>query len=325
MSANDTIMIPLSKVENDPRDGGLRPPMVDTEGFARIKNSMQQYGLLHAITVRHDKEAGKFYLIDGHQRTECARQLGWDQIAANVRTIEAEDIPVLQIVANLAKVETSKMQYAKALQRIITGPKFQGCSKQQIMAALGLKETESWFNDQLRLNNLIDDIQKMVDGGLIKASNAYYLAKLPEEEQIDFVDFAKEDLTPIFMDRINTRLAELKAAAKGQKVEDQDPLKLAKGRTLGDHKKKYETLEQDFANCQDPERKLILTGMLGYAQWSLSIDEETLARKKAEREAQEAKRQEKANARKAVLDSVRDQIKGLNPSDIKEVVVQTIK
>jgi ParB family chromosome partitioning protein len=100
------------------------------------------------------------------------------------------------------KIETKPVEYSKAILKIIEGNPL--LSREEL--ATSLAKTSSWLSERLGLLKLTEEIGKLVDSGEIKLSNAYALAKLPPEEQSDFVDRALTMPPQQFTPTVNARV-----------------------------------------------------------------------------------------------------------------------
>lgn len=117
-----------------------------------------------------------------------------------------------QIIANIHKIETKPVEYTAHLKRILE------INPTMTMLELAdmVKQSITWLNNRFNLLKLIPAIKEKVDGGAINVTNAYQLAKLPADEQINFVDSAVSMPPGEFAGVVNARVKEIRAArAKG--------------------------------------------------------------------------------------------------------------
>jgi hypothetical protein len=77
-----------------------------------------------------------------------------------------------------------------------------------------LAKSLTWVSERLGLVKLTDEIAKLVDANTINLSNAYALAKLPEEEQANFVDRAITMTPQEFVPQVNNRVKEIREAKR---------------------------------------------------------------------------------------------------------------
>lgn len=279
-------------------DSDLRNVNLEHPSYQQIVKTLNEgYPILNPINVIPDPEnPGKYLLVDGKHRLTAAKQSERylkdynKTIPAQVLDMVADDIHFAQIIGNMAKVETSQVQYARQLRRILAHPKYTGMSLAEVCSRLGLKESLSSIRNLLKLGELLPEAEQAVEEGKINLSYAYVLAELPMEEQLHFMERATST-DPNFIADVQRRKAELKAIAKGENPEKIDPLKLAKTRKLGDIKEKFEAVENDIATAPDEMSKQWRMGYYTALSWVMQIDEETKAAKQAEKDRKQAERE----------------------------------
>lgn len=209
--------IPLKNIRENPV--ALRQVNKTSQEYKEIVDSMRVEGVTTPISVRPmtDPDTGETYysLIDGLHRKTCAAEAGLTEIPAYIRSASDQQVLYLQIISNLQKVETPKAAYAKQLLQILSHDNT--LTVATLAAKLGKSIT--WLNDMLSLTKLDKGIQTLVDEGTITASNAFVLAKLPVEEQPNFVERAQTLTPPAFADVVQKRKTEInKARRRGEEV-----------------------------------------------------------------------------------------------------------
>lgn len=301
-------LIPVDNIVSDPKHGGLREVQKEHERFPMLVESIANLGVLNPISVRYNETLGKYTVIDGHQRLAASQEAGLKEVPSQIFEVEDDDTMVMQIVGNLARIETKPVQYAKQLQRIIMMPRYQTYSRQELASQLGLNKSLAWLNNQLSLTDLIPENQKLVEEGLIPISNAYWLAKLPADEQIAFVEAAQNDDTGTFSTKVHSRQQELKAIKKGLSPEAIDPLASARGRKLGEIKKKYEEITAELSRKPDDPF------LLGYYQgvaWAMQMDKATVEAKEAEKQAAKKAHEDKMKQRREEMKALQEKVQKL--------------
>lgn len=207
--------IPLKSVRENPV--ALRPVNKQTEEYNELVDSVRVHGILNPILVRpmKDEETGETYysLIDGLHRRTAAADAGLTEVPAQIK--DADDALVLyqQVVANLMKTETLHAQYARQLVLILSN------DPTMTLATLAsrLGKSVTWVIDRLSLTKLDKPLQELVDKGDLNLSNAFALAKLPVEEQTNFLDRALTMTPQEFSGVVQNRKKELdKAKRRGE-------------------------------------------------------------------------------------------------------------
>lgn len=234
--------IPLDQIRANPI--ALRDVNRKSEEFQELMNSIRSMGIISAISVREKpgEDGKKFELIDGLQRFTSAQEAGTGIVEKNPQTglmegkmidngtngkigvvpaivLERDDAEALltQIVGNVQRVEMKPAQYAAGLRRLL------GYHATWTMAELAAKLNKSpaWVDKQLSLNKLHDSIKPLVDEGKISVTNAIVLAKLPQEEQLQWMDRAQTDSAEKFGTEALERVKQIREAnRRGEDAED---------------------------------------------------------------------------------------------------------
>lgn len=268
----------------------LRGVDTQSESFLQLCESLRLHGVLNSIVVRELKDAeGKtvYGLVDGLQRWSAAKAIGLEFIPANIRNMNEADVLEAQTIANVHVIETKHAEYANALLRIIAqNPMLTLRELAQRMA-----KSVQWIEKRLSLVKLDENVQKLVDEGKIKLQNAYALARLPVEEQVNFVDRAMVDEPKEFVPVAVARAKEL-ASAKRQgrdpaKADFQPVESLKKMSVIKEAAKDSKTAA---AICEKNDCKTAIDGFLAAMRWVLNVDVDGLAAQKQKYEEREAKK-----------------------------------
>lgn len=311
--ASDVQMIPLGSIVTSKI--ALRPAQEQSEQFLMLVDSIRKRGVLQSVLVREVKLPGgviQYGLIDGLQRYTAATQAGVEHIPARVVSADDGEVLELQIIANMNRVDTKPAQLAGHFVRML------GRNPLWTLDDLAnrVSQSKKWVEDRLSLNKLLPEIQTMVDDGKIKLSNAYVLAKLDKEEQVNFVADAQSQEPKEFIPRVKQRQKELaeakRAGTKAGKAEFQ-PVQTP--RKLGELKSAYAAyvegksceLHTILADITDPVEAAKMT-----LAWCLTYDpasqqrqrEDNASRVAAAKEA--AERRKKEREQKKQEDAARD-------------------
>lgn len=209
----------LDQIRANP--AALREANKNSEQFHELVGSVRDQGVQLPILVRRKSgpDNKEFELVDGLQRFTAASEVGTGIVGEMglipVRVVEKDDADALlaQVVGNAHKIETKPAEYAKALMRIIG---YQPTMTEAEMAAK-LNKSPAWISKQLSLLDLIDPIKPLVNEGKITLANAYVLAKLPPDEQPNWVERAQTESPQVFTGAATARAKEIKDAnRKGQ-------------------------------------------------------------------------------------------------------------
>ena len=286
----------------------LRTVDRESESYIGLIASIKQQGFMGAITVRsrEDTETGETYyeLVDGLHRYSAAKDAGLSDIPANIVTMDSDSVMEAQILANIHKIETKPMDYTNQLKRIL--------SRNPLMteAVLAQKVAKSpqWISQRLGLTKITNPkIVEMVNEGIIVLSNAYALAKLPDEEQLDFLERAQSLSPEEFIPACNERVKELrKAQREGRSSGEAEFIAQPHLQKMKDIKEALESGDVAKTLCSSlnsPEE-----GFAMALKYALNIDPESIKVQEAdfdERKAAKAEREKKRTAEKAAKKEVK--------------------
>lgn len=213
--------IPLNKIRENAT--ALRTVVnKETPEYQEGLDSVKKRGIMNPILVREitDPTTGeKLYgLIDGLHRFNWSMDAGMADIPAQIGSLEDAEILEAQILANVHKIETKPVQYTKALLNIL------GSNPALTITELAarLSRGPQWLNERLGLLKLTVEIQKAVDEDRITLTNAYALAKLPEDRQRDMVDEAMSKSPAEFVAKVNAIKKELDQAKRQGRAAETD-------------------------------------------------------------------------------------------------------
>lgn len=204
--------IKLAQIRENP--DALRGVNRTSEQYLQLVDSVKSRGVLNAINVRELKDATSgevFYgIVDGLHRYTASLDAGKETIPAQVMAMNAAEALEAQIIGNIHKIETKPVEYSKALQRLL------GQNPTMTFSDLAQKlyKSNTWLKERLGLTKLSAKIGELVDSGKINLSNAYVLAKLPEEEQASFQDRAMQMNPSEFGGTVQARKKELDTARR---------------------------------------------------------------------------------------------------------------
>lgn len=252
-------------------------------------------GPLSAISVREfeDTETGETYysLIDGLQRLTATRDAGLPTIAATIMPVDDFNTLIMQVIANTSRVETKPAEYSKQLQLILQANPTM--SSMDLAGKLG--KTTEWIKQRLGLVNLVAEAARLVDAGNINLTNAYALAKLPPEEQGEYVEQAQSATISDFNNVVVQRLSAIKEAKK--KGGSSDVVTVFKHKPylhkIGEVVEEAETCA--FGNATIAAQRLVSAedGWKAALLWASMSDPDSVAKAKAKWDAEEAIRAEK--------------------------------
>lgn len=262
--------------------------------YAELVDSVRKRGIMNAILVREIKDpvtGGKLYgLIDGLHRFNAAMDAGLDEIPASIGSLEEGDLLEAQMLANVHKIETKAAEYSKALVKVL------GSNPALTVTELAgrLSKSPKWLQDRLGLVKLTDKIQALVNENKLVLVNAYALSKLPPEKQEELLNQAIAKSPAEFVgqaDNVRRELAKAKregrpAVAAFAPVERQQKLGLIKAeRTIAnDNPAESAVMKAARANGVTTIEEAVAYTL----NWVLHLDPVSIAKDKAEFDAEKA-------------------------------------
>jgi len=278
-----------------PNAVALRAVNPESESYLGLVESIREKGFFGAITVRErvDGETGEKYLelVDGLHRFSAAQDVGIAEINVDITDFDDDQVLEAQILGNIQRVETKPVEYTRQMLRILA----RNPLMTEAELAKKLAKSITWVQQRLSLTKIADEkIQGLVDEGKIALINAYQLAKLPVEEQADFLDRAITESPETFVPAVKKRVKELKEAARQGKdaaeatfepVAHMQKMKDIKG-ALDDGKLIPALIKKN--KVTDPVKAATLA-----VQWVLHLDPDSIAAQKADFEAKKLAKEEK--------------------------------
>lgn len=285
-----------------PNPVALRAVDRESEKYIQLRDSVADasIGLLNPINVRQrdedvDGEVVTYYeIIDGLHRYTACLEVGYEELPVYIKDLAETEVLLAQIVGNAMKIETKPVQYTKALQRII------GANPTWTMNDLAdrVHRSPQWLHQRFGLLKLDPAVQELVDDDRITVSNAVVMAKLPHEEQLNFVDSAMTMGTAEFGPLVQTRVKEIKDAEKAGKPADAAVFTASarprKKSELEDELNGRRVLCQLVSVCDTKEEA-------AYAalEWALQLDPASVATAQAKYDERKLRLEEEKTRRKA--------------------------
>ena len=295
--------VPLSLIVES--EVALRGVDKKSEDYLQLSQSVRANGVLEPILVREVKDPSgvlRYGLINGLQRYTASKDAGHTDIPAHIVDIDEADLMQAQIITNLHRVETKPAQYSVQLRRLI--------SQNPLLTMRELANTLSvstkWLDDRLSLVKLHKNIQKLVDNDELKLANAYALAKLPVDEQLEFVDRALTEKSVEFTGIVAQRVKEIRDAKKqGREPRDQTFQPVERVQSLGDIKTERASKAVMETILKEVKAESAADGWSAAIDWVLRMDPLSVQQQKAtyeqklqEREANRVKAKEERERKK---------------------------
>lgn len=170
--------IPLSEIYGNPNQPRRR---FDDDGLAELAKSIEMNGLVQPITVRPDG-AGRYMIIAGERRFRAHKLLAdegkLDAILCRISEVDDAQLAVDAIIENDQRVDVTLMEQARSYDRMTT---VFGYTVEALAEKLG--KPVSRVQHRLRLLNLTEECQHLLERGQLYETQAYYLAGLSHRGQ----------------------------------------------------------------------------------------------------------------------------------------------
>lgn len=210
------------KSVREAQGGGLREVDQASEKWAEFVSNVRAHGVMKPILVHEktDPDTGeKIYgLSDGLHRLTAAKAVGLDTIPAHIVPLEEADVLETQLMLNFHTIQTKPIEYSKGIVRML------GLNPTMSMTNLAEKinVSEGFIKQRLSLLKLKDEYQILVQEDKINLTNAYALAKLSHEEQVNFADRAQTESPDTFVQVVNERVKAIRdAKRKGNEAQSE--------------------------------------------------------------------------------------------------------
>ena len=162
----------LSKIK--PNKGQPRKTFKPEE-LAELTDSIKKNGVLQPILVRK-KDSG-YEIVAGERRYQAAKAAGLSEVPVIIREISDEDVFKLALIENLQRSDLTPLEEARGYRRLI---KDKGLTQEELAQALS--KSRSAIANTLRLLDLPDEVQELVENGKLTAGHARAILAVPSEE-----------------------------------------------------------------------------------------------------------------------------------------------
>jgi ParB family chromosome partitioning protein len=165
-------MVSVDEISPNPAQPRTR---FDDETLEELAASLKEVGVLQPIVVTRG-ESG-YVLIAGERRWRAARRAGLRVIPAVLRGSAGDSTLVEALVENVQRQDLTPLEEAHAYQQLLEN---YGMNQEQVASRVG--KSRPTISNTLRLLQLPDDVQEMVDGGELSAGHARALVGLEDEK-----------------------------------------------------------------------------------------------------------------------------------------------
>lgn len=231
----------------------------DSEALSELADSISQHGVLQPLLLR-PMPTGGYRIVAGERRWRAARMAGLTEVPAVIREMTDAEEMLFALIENLQREDLTSLEEARGYRTLIEAQDF---TQEEVSQAVG--KSRPAVTNALRLLNLPEDIQQMLEGGEITAGHARTLLSFKNEEDMRLgAKKAKEGASVRELEALAKRLNEVstqvqpKVSRKNQYFEE---AQLAVGEYLNRKvkvagTKKKGTLQIEFYGEEDLQNLL---------------------------------------------------------------------
>lgn len=166
--------IPLSRL----RPGKYQPRKdMSQEALEELANSIRAQGVIQPIVVRSVGEQ-QYEIIAGERRWRACQLVKLTEVPCLVKEVPDEAAVVIALIENIQREDLNAIEEAVALQRLLE--EF-GLTHQALAEAVG--KSRSAVSNLLRLNQLNEDVKRLVEHGDLEMGHARALLALEGNAQ----------------------------------------------------------------------------------------------------------------------------------------------
>ena len=182
----------------------------DSETLSELADSISQHGVLQPLLLR-PLLTGGYRIVAGERRWRAARMAGLTEVPAVIREMTDAEEMLFALIENLQREDLTPLEEARGYHTLIETQDF---TQEEVSQAVG--KSRPAITNALRLLNLPQDIQQMLENGEITAGHARTLLSFKTEEGMRLgAKKAKEGAS----------VRELEALAKRLNEEKEGPVK----------------------------------------------------------------------------------------------------
>lgn len=151
---------------------------MDEESLSALADSIRSQGVIQPVVVR-ELRFGEYEIIAGERRWRAAQLAGLELIPAVIRHVPDEAALAMALIENIQREQLNPLEEAMGIQRLID--EFDMTHER---AAQALGRSRSAVSNLLRLLQLAQPVQALLQSGRLDMGHARALIILPVLEQI---------------------------------------------------------------------------------------------------------------------------------------------
>lgn len=150
----------------------------DSEALSELADSISQHGVLQPLLLR-PLLTGGYRIVAGERRWRAARMAGLTEVPAIIREMSDAEEMLFALIENLQREDLTPLEEARGYRTLIEAQDF---TQEEVSKAVG--KSRPAITNALRLLNLPEDIQGMLERGEITAGHARTLLSFKNQEDM---------------------------------------------------------------------------------------------------------------------------------------------
>ena len=150
----------------------------DSEALSELADSISQHGVLQPLLLR-PLLTGGYRIVAGESRWRAARMAGLTEVPAIIREMSDAEEMLFALIENLQREDLTPLEEARGYRTLIEAQDF---TQEEVSKAVG--KSRPAITNALRLLNLPEDIQGMLERGEITAGHARTLLSFKSQEDM---------------------------------------------------------------------------------------------------------------------------------------------
>lgn len=171
----ETSVIMLKTVDIEPNKSQPRKQF-DQEKLETLRDSILEHGLLQPILVT-PTQSGTYKIIAGERRWRASKLANLKEIPCIIRSFEEQKVMELALVENLQREDLNPIEEAEGYQQLMDTFLM---TQEEISTKVG--KSRSAVANILRLNNLSEEVKKLLINGDLSQGHARTLLALSDEK-----------------------------------------------------------------------------------------------------------------------------------------------
>lgn len=150
----------------------------DSAALSELADSISQHGVLQPLLLR-PMITGGYRIVAGERRWRAARMAGLTEVPAVIREMSDAEEMLFALIENLQREDLTPLEEARGYRTLIETQDF---TQEEVSQAVG--KSRPAITNALRLLNLPEDLQQMLENGEITAGHARTLLSFKREEDM---------------------------------------------------------------------------------------------------------------------------------------------